>query len=150
MQIGSYVRLAFQKYLFTICAATIITLLLATALGFLLAALYLYLIGMLAPPVAALVTAGAALVLSGLVALSLWLANRYRFARADRIKTSRDTSDQDIGAMDSVLVGIATDWIASNAKKASFAGLLAGVLMGVSPEVRQMLILALRGSAKPK
>lgn len=150
MQFGSNAKRTVQDYLLRVCAAAVITLLLATALGLCLAALYLYLINVLAPPFAALITAGGTLILCGLVVLFVWLANNYYRARADSVQKTRKTGDRGGDALNSVLVELATDWIASNAKKASFAGLLGGILTGASPELRQMLIRALRGSTSSK
>ncbi len=130
-----------QDYLLWLCVAVVVTLLLATTAGLCLAALYLYLIGLFAPEFAALITAGATLFLSGLIALCTWLACRRGCAQK-----SSEPAEQGDNVLNSVLASLVTDWIASNAKKATFAGLLAGVATGASPELRHLLMRTLRGS----
>ncbi len=141
---GSNAKSVFHGYLFWLCAAIVVTLLLATAMGFCLAALYLYLIGLLAPTFAALITAAGALLLGGLLVFFAWFACRFCCVRAGGAHKSRKASAQGGEALNSVLLSLATEWIASNAKKASLAGLLAGVLAGASPELRRLLIKVLR------
>ena len=133
-----------QDYLLWLCVAVVVTLLLATTAGLCLAALYLYLIGLFAPEFAALITAGATLFLAGLIALCAWLACRRGCAQKSRKSSEQAEQGEDV--LNSVLASLVTDWIAANAKKATFAGLLAGVATGASPELRHLLMRALRGS----
>lgn len=101
----------------------------AAACAFLLLALYTFAAGILAPMLAALVTAGGALVLGGLLMLGGFCCRSVH--RGSRRQHSPDPEE---------LGGMVMHLLRRNAKKATVAALVAGVALGVSPELRRSLI----------
>ncbi|MGH8160764.1 MAG: hypothetical protein ACRESR_01170 [Gammaproteobacteria bacterium] len=111
----------------------------AAAAGLALAALYLFASGLLGGMLAALVTAGGALVLAGFLALGSRCCRAWhRGARRRRSEGPEELAD--------VLVHL----LRRNAKKATLAALVAGVALGVSPQLRRSVIRLLREFSKSK
>ncbi|MGH8274588.1 MAG: hypothetical protein ACRES9_10135 [Gammaproteobacteria bacterium] len=117
-------------------AVLAIYLLAATAIAFGLYALYIYAAGVLGPMLAAVVTAGGALVLAGLTALG-----GFTCRTVHRPRQESGTEAQELGAMAARLVK-------DNATKATVAALATGFALGVSPRLRRSLLRMLRESQK--
>lgn len=127
-------------------AAVAAIILVATAAIFLCAALYLFLVSLsAAPPLAALLAGLAALILAGLIILAARMAPR--FGRTDR--TSGNTGSADPGLAGNVndlaakLGGLAAQQLTTQAQAHPYrtfvVALLAGLAVGGSPELRNML-----------
>lgn len=101
----------------------------AAAAGLALAALYLFTAAILGGMLAALVTAGGALVLGGLLMVGGLCCRVIHHGSPRR----RSPQPDELG-------DIAMHLLRRNAKKASVAALVAGFTLGVSPELRRSLI----------
>jgi hypothetical protein len=132
--------------LMSMAAAVAAIILVATAAIFLCAALYLFLVSMsVAPPLAALLVGLVLLMLAGLIILAARMAPRFR-----RIAPTRgNTGSADPGPAGNVndlaaqLGGLAAEQLTSQAQAHPYrtfaVALLAGVAIGGSPELRNVL-----------
>lgn len=121
-------------------AAVAAIILVATAAIFLCAALYLFLVSLsVAPPLAALFAGLAALILVGLIMLAARMAPGVR--RASR--TSGPGGDGNADDLAARLGGMAAEQLNTGAQAHPYrtfaVALLAGLAVGASPEIRNML-----------
>lgn len=119
---------------FAITIATLITIALAfmIAIGFVCFAVYLALLDRLSPPLAALATAGAALVFAGLIALiSHFLVGLTRSRRV--------TSGNWATELGKVVGEEFAKQADAHPHRTAIASLLSGFAVGASPELRQLL-----------
>lgn len=112
---------------------------------FLAIAAYLALLCVLAPPLAALVTAGGALLLAAVVAV---LACDGSGSRRD---VTRARSQASRGAMETELALLlgksVAEWISQHPRSATAGALATGLVSGMSPRARRTLIALLRDGA---
>ncbi len=129
-----------SRALTSLAAAVAAIILVASAAVFLCAALYLLLVSLsAAPPLAALLTGLAALILAGLIILAARMATGLR--RTDRTSgLSHDGNVEDLAAK---LGGLAAEQLNTEAQAHPYrtfaVALLAGLAVGASPEIRNML-----------
>jgi ABC-type multidrug transport system fused ATPase/permease subunit len=135
-----------SRMLTSLAAAVAAIILVAAASVFLVAALYLFLVSMsVAPPLAALLVGLMLLMLAGLIILASRMAPRFRRT----VRTRGNTGSADAGPARNVndlaaqLGGIAAEHVTSQAQAHPFGtfatALLAGVAVGGSPELRNVL-----------
>jgi hypothetical protein len=136
------VRKAFAGFMAAAVATALIGLMLCAGIGFCIAALYLWLAGLLATPAAAAVTGGTVLALVILTLAPIRLGmQRSSSARDEGRPRRRRGSAADL---ESVVTAAITRWIASNSKTATLTALLGGVAAGASPELRRIIKRVLR------
>jgi hypothetical protein len=129
-----------SRALISMVAAVAAIILVATAAIFLCAALYLLLVSQsVAPPLAALLAGLAALILAGLIILAARMAPGIR--RTSRTNgPDRDGNVDDLAAR---LGGLAAEQLNTGAQAHPYrtfaVALLAGLAVGASPELRNML-----------
>jgi hypothetical protein len=121
-------------------AAVAAIILVATAAIFLCAALYLFLVSLwMAPPLAAFLAGLAALILAGLIMLAARMAPGLRRATP----TSSPGRDGNVDDLAARLGGLAAQQLNTGAQTHPYrtfaVALLAGLAVGVSPELRNML-----------
>jgi hypothetical protein len=129
-----------SRALISMVAAVAAIILVATAAIFLCAALYLFLVSLwVAPPLAALFAGLAALILAGLIMLAARMAPGVR-------RTSRTRGPGGDGNVDDLaarLGGLAAEQLNTGAQVHPYrtfaVALLAGLAVGASPEIRNML-----------
>jgi hypothetical protein len=129
-------------------AAAVASLILVTAaIGFLGTALYLLLVPDLSAPAAALVVGLAGLVLSGSVALAGYMTFR-RALVPPRFASAGSGRGSDINGMAAALGELAAREMSAGAQAHPYhavaIGLLAGLAVGISPELRDVLKGALK------
>jgi hypothetical protein len=122
-----------RAYVRRIAVAIVAGLLGAAAVALALLALYFFAIGFLGPMLAALVTAGGALVLAGLIMLGGCACRMgHRRARpASGANHSRDPAE---------IANQAMRFLRRNPKKSVGAALVTGLVLGASPKLRRSLI----------
>jgi hypothetical protein len=128
------------RALISMVAAVAAIILVATAAIFLCAALFLFLVSLsLAPPLAALLAGLAALILAGLIMLAARMAPSVRL-------TSRNSGPGHDGNVDDFaarLGGLAAEQLNTGAQAHPYrtfaVALFAGLAVGASPELRNML-----------
>ncbi|MEX2480989.1 MAG: phage holin family protein [Gammaproteobacteria bacterium] len=113
-----------------------VTLLGITGLGFMIAAIYLLLSPHLAAWAAALLTAVVVLVLALQILLAVWLVVRNKGEKRDRSEDARPESNDDIARLMLEMMRKSN----FNARDASLLALLAGAILGASPELRRQLL----------
>jgi hypothetical protein len=129
-----------SRALISMVAAVAAIILVATAAIFLCAALYLFLVSLrVAPPLAALFAGLAALILAGLIMLAARMAPSFR-------RTRRPSDPGDDGNVDDLaarLGGLTAEQLNIGAQAHPYrtfaVALLAGLAVGVSPELRNLL-----------
>ncbi len=112
---------------------------------FLAIAAYLALLSVLAPPLAALVTAGGALLLAAVVAvLACGGSGSGREAQRARSQASRGAMETELA----LLLGKGvSEWISQHPRSATAGALATGLVSGMSPRARRTLIALLRDGA---
>jgi len=121
-------------------AAVAAIILVATAAIFLCAALYLFLVSLsVAPPLAALLAGLAALILAGLIMLAARMSPGLRRTR----RRSGPGNDGNVDDLAARLGGLAAEQLNTEAQAHPYrtfaVALLAGLAVGASPELRNML-----------
>jgi hypothetical protein len=140
-----------SRALISLAAAVAAIMLVATAVVFLCGALYLCLVSMsAAPPLAALIVGLVLLILAGLIIL----AARVTPLRGGTSRTSGKTGiadpgpTGDVGDLAATLGGLAAQQLSGHAQAHPYrtfaVALLAGLAVGASPELRNMLKTALK------
>jgi hypothetical protein len=129
-----------SRALISMVAAVAAIILVATAAIFLCAALYLFLVSLsVAPPLAALLAGLAALILAGLIMLAARMSPGLR--RTGR--TSGPGHDGNVDDLAATLGGLAAEQLNTGAQAHPYrtfaVALLAGLAVGASPELRNML-----------
>src|SRR5271163_43719 len=130
-----------SRALISMAAAVVAIILVASASIFLCAALYLFLVSLsAAPPLAALLTGLAALILAGLIILAARVASSGLRRTARRSGPGHDSNVDDLAAK---LGGLAAQQLNTEAQAHPYrtfaAALLAGLAVGASPELRNMV-----------
>lgn len=149
MLIGANIKSALQGSLIWLSMAMVMALLSAAIFALCLAALYFYVAGIFVPAIAFVITAGGALVLVGLIAAVMWISSELAGATK---KNHGSAAPEDLSQLlNSALLGQLAAWVKANPKTATAAGALAGIGVGLSPELRQLLlgILGQRGNPPP-
>jgi hypothetical protein len=129
-----------SRALISMVAAVAAIILVATAAIFLCTALYLFLVSLgVGPPLAALLAGLAALILAGLIMLAARMAPGVR--RSSR--TSGPARDGNVDDLAARLGGMAAEQLNTGAQAHPYrtfaVALLAGLAVGASPELRNML-----------
>jgi hypothetical protein len=129
-----------SRALTLMAAALVAIILVVLAAIFLCRALYLYLVSLsAAPPLAALLTGLAALILAGLIILAARMATGFR--RTDQ--TSGPSRSGNVDDLAATLGGLAAQQLNTRAQAHPYrtfaVALLAGLAVGASPELRSML-----------
>jgi hypothetical protein len=121
-------------------AMTLIAIgLVIAAIGFLVAALYFYLLSLAVMPALAALIVGLALIgLAGLVLIAVWIA----FGRA-KTKSGRDSIGTQLGTR---VASEAASAAEAHPYAASSVAFLAGLALGGSPDLRDLVKTALRAS----
>jgi hypothetical protein len=134
-----------SRALTSMAAAVAAIILVATAAIFLCAALYLFLVSQsAAPSLASLLTGLAALILAGLIILATQMASGFR--RTDQ--TSGPGHAGNIDDLAATLGGLAAQQLniegQAHPYRTFVVALLAGLAVGASPEIRNMLAKMLK------
>ena len=129
---------AVLSYLLVCYLMVFVTLLGLCALGFAIAGFYLFLVQSLAVWAAALLTAGAVLVLAVTLLIVGWLTARG--ARETHDRRGEDEQQNEISRLLLELMA-SSDF---NARDASLVALLAGAALGASPELREQIFSLFR------
>lgn len=128
-------------------AGTAVGAALAGCVGFALVGIHALLLRETSPSSAAFLTAGAgiglALLIAGLLVLGLRLARGGRSRGRGSSATSRHRAGD---RFPPATVAEAADWIAANPRTASISALVAGVVFGLSPELRKTVAEAARAA----
>jgi uncharacterized membrane protein YbhN (UPF0104 family) len=129
-----------SRALTSMVAAVAAIILVASAAIFLCAALYLFLVSLsAAPPLAALLTGLAALIVAGLIIL----AARMAWGRRRTGRTRGPGHDGNVDDLAAKLGGLAAQQLNTEAQAHPYrtfvVALLGGLAVGVSPELRNML-----------
>lgn len=113
----------------------------AVGAGFLLAAMYLAVRDIYSPSIAALSTGVTALLIALLILVAVRAGlRRVSIAMAPGEKAASGVSQPEIAAEIGQLFGLqATSWVRSHAKSATVLALVAGFVVGASPELRGAL-----------
>jgi apolipoprotein N-acyltransferase len=124
-------------YLIRLVGYAALALLGVTALGFLIAAIYMALTYVLTPAGAAAATGGAVLLIAGFI---LVMTGRMSQRDTRRTEVSSTETAEQLGA--AMSTGVAA-WLSERARVAVPAALVSGFIAGFSPKARRSLIRAL-------
>jgi divalent metal cation (Fe/Co/Zn/Cd) transporter len=124
----------------TVATCLVGLLIACIGVGFLSAALYLAIQDVASPQIAALSTGAAAFIVAGLLALAV-RARRHRRTPTPPGEMLRNTGAQpDLATEIGVLFGAqTTSWVRSHAMSAAALALIAGFVVGASPDLRGAL-----------